>query len=84
MVSEVIRREGEEDKVWYRTERCFRIGTDWYIATREEGDIGPFGSRTVAERSVPRYVNIMKDEGEAGTFAKKLAIQGVWAATHFT
>ena len=79
----MIYRNGEENKVWYRTERCFRIGMDWYIATREEGDIGPFKTRTAAERSVPRYVSVISEKRDAGSFARRLAIEGIWSSTHF-
>ncbi|WP_185232854.1 DUF6316 family protein [Teredinibacter franksiae] len=80
----MIYRQGELETVRYRTERCFRIGEDWYIATREEGDIGPFKSRIEAERSVPRYIKVMRRDREYGSFARKLAIEGIWASTHYT
>jgi len=80
----VVYRRGEDQKVWYRVDRCFRIGLDWYVSTREEGDIGPFKSRVEAENSVPRYISVMKADTEYGSFARKLAIQGIWASTHYS
>ncbi len=79
----MLQRKGEQEKVRYRTDRVFRIGSEWYIATRESSGIGPFKSRLAAERSVPRYVSIMKNKREHGTFARKMAIEGIWASTHY-
>ncbi|SMF52261.1 hypothetical protein SAMN02745866_03328 [Alteromonadaceae bacterium Bs31] len=83
MGAQVLQRKNEQDRVWYRTERVFRIGAEWYIATREEGDIGPFKSRSAAERSVPHFVNVMANNREHGSFARKLAIEGIWASTYY-
>lgn len=79
----MLLRKGEDEKVWYRTDRCFRVGSEWFIATREEGDIGPFKSRQAAERSVPNFVKVMKEAKDSSPFARRLAIEGIWAATHY-
>lgn len=81
---QVIKRKGEGDKTWYRTDRCFRVGEDWYIATREGKDIGPFKSRVTAERSAERLIAILSEERkDVDAYTRKLVLEGIWADTHF-
>lgn len=49
-------RKGEPEKVWFRADRCFSVGNEWYVATREGKDMGPFKTRKEALNSVPRYI----------------------------
>jgi hypothetical protein len=79
----LLYRKGELAKVWYRTDRCFRVGEDWFIATREGDDIGPFKSRLAAERAAPKYVKILEDK-VSGDYAKRILIDGIWASTLYT
>lgn len=79
----MIFREGESKKVWFRTDRCFRVGDQWYVATREGKDVGPYSSRIEAERSVPRYVKIMKQDSRYDMYARKLALNGIWASNDY-
>lgn len=71
------------EKTWYRTDRCFRVGENWYIATREGNDIGPFKSRVTAERSAERLIAILKEEGKVDPYTRKLVLEGIWADTNF-
>ncbi|WNO07539.1 DUF6316 family protein [Teredinibacter sp. KSP-S5-2] len=77
----MICRKNEEKKVRYRTDRCFRVGNDWYFATREGKDIGPYKNRVAAERAVPRYVKIMLEDKTSGIYARRIAMEGLWAST---
>jgi len=73
-------RKGEEKKIRFRTDRCFRVERDWYIATRESQDIGPFDSRKSAEKGVSRYVKYIEQWKKEGVFAQRVALGGIWAA----
>ena len=42
-------RKGEELKGWFRSERFYRAGGDWYFTSREMCEQGPFPSREDAE-----------------------------------
>jgi len=76
----MIYREGERRGIWYRTDRVFRVGSEWFIATREEGDIGPFKSRVAAERFVPRFVAMIKKKQNADSATRKRALRELWAS----
>ncbi len=76
-------RKGEVDRVWFRADRCFSVGPDWYIATREGKDVGPFRTRAEAVSSVERYLKGIYVRKNAGGFAGRIATQGVWATNNF-
>lgn len=76
-------RKGEEERTWFRSDRCFAVGGEWYLSTREGHNVGPFKSREEARASIGRYlagINVRKD---AGGFAGLIATQGVWATNNY-
>lgn len=75
-------RHGEPQKVWFRTKRCFTIGSDWFVATRE-GEVGPFKTRDDAELSISRYLRNTSEFQEKNDSANKIAKHGIWAATNY-
>ncbi len=67
-------RKGESQrKSWYRSERYFRSGNNWYFATREKWDIGPFKAREEAELAVSRYLKAIQ-ERKPHSVARKHAL----------
>jgi hypothetical protein len=45
-------RKGEQVRRYFRADnRCFRIDTAWYVATREGINIGPYPGRGAAEEA---------------------------------
>lgn len=54
-------RKGENDKTWFRTERFFTIGVDWYATTREGQNLGPFKTRSMAEQGLVRFIVDLKN-----------------------
>jgi hypothetical protein len=42
-------RHKEEPKLWFRSERFFRVNGHWYFHTREGFAIGPYETRVAAE-----------------------------------
>lgn len=76
-------RRGEQEKVWFRTQRYFSVGSDWYVATREGVDVGPFKSRTEAASSIGRYLNGVRIRKDAGGYASRIAKDGVWATNNY-
>lgn len=59
-----MHRLGEIERFTYRAGRFFSVGQNWYFATREGVDQGPFGSREEAEAAALCYVRerIMEEE----------------------
>lgn len=49
-------RRGESGPHPFRSGRIFSVGNQWYFATREDGDKGPFDSRDEAEAELRLYV----------------------------
>ncbi len=43
-------RQNEDPKLWFRTERIFRVNGYWFFHTREDIDVGPY--RTEFEASI--------------------------------
>lgn len=76
-------RKGEGEKVWFRADRCFSVGPDWYVATREGKDVGPFKSRKEATLSVARYITGIGVRKDANGFAGRIATQGIWATNNY-
>jgi hypothetical protein len=50
------RRQGEAGAVPFRTGRFFNVGSNWYFATREAIDQGPYLSRNEAELALTKYI----------------------------
>ena len=48
-------RQGEAGPIPFRTGRFFNVGANWYFATREAIDQGPFRSRNEAEAALSKY-----------------------------
>jgi len=51
-----LRRKGEEGHSPFRSERVFNVGTEWYFATREGKDMGPFESKSDATAELALYL----------------------------
>ena len=49
-------RSGETGSVPFRTGRIFNVGMQWYFATREGIDRGPFDDRDDAEAELRLFV----------------------------
>lgn len=49
-------RQGESGPIPFRTGRFFNVGANWYFATREAIDQGPFRSRNEAEVALTKYI----------------------------
>lgn len=76
-------RQGESDKTWFRGDRFFHVGEQWYFSTREGFEIGPYNSQDEAHAGLEIYVEALEDRDITPLQASKLALQGIWASTHF-
>lgn len=72
-------RAGEQPRFWFRSDRYFAVDGAWYIATREQIDVGPYGSRREAERHGSRLFALL--ESHHADEARRLAIQEFKART---
>ncbi len=76
-------REGELEKTWFRSDRFFTVEADYFFSTREGIHVGPFPSRSSAERGLDLYIQVMNKGETAGLCASKIAMQGLWASTGY-
>ena len=60
------RREDEDDKTYFRSDRIYSMNGQWYFGARE-GDCGPFPSREGAVAALAQFVN---EVVELGSFQK--------------
>lgn len=77
-------RKGEAKRTRFRADRVFSVGKEFYFTTREGPEVGPFPSRRSAERGITLYIKCMQHSETAGSYATKIAMQGLWASTHFS
>lgn len=49
-------RNGETSIHPFRSERMFTIGHEWFFATREGPEQGPYTSRELAERALSTFI----------------------------
>ena len=49
-------RKGEATSYPFRSERMFSIGHEWFFATREGTDKGPFLNRDQAESALSEFI----------------------------
>ena len=55
------KRQGEEDKQHFRSDRVIVMNGEYYFMTRENTQEGPFRSRDEAERELNLYIRHMTD-----------------------
>ncbi len=76
-------RRGEEPRTYFRTDRLYTIGNNWYVATREGNNIGPFTTRETAQKSISQYVSGVQARKNSRVQARSLsASQDPWANTN--
>ena len=67
-------RRSEQPRRYFRCGRFFTVGHQWYFATREGLDIGPYATRPQAEIALAKYVArrcVTSPEGVAEVFHGK-------------
>lgn len=69
-------RKNESQKIWFRSERVFRVDGRWYFHTREGIDVGPYESRFEAEIDATMLIANLKaaDPGRAKTVIREFML----------
>lgn len=52
----VPRKDENENRILFRSDRLFSIGVYWYFSTREGTNHGPFNSKERAKKAVADYI----------------------------
>jgi uncharacterized protein DUF6316 len=60
-------RTGEAARPWFRSERYYHTGDGWWFMTRENTELGPFGSQNEAENELVLYIRQINMVGEIPT-----------------
>ncbi len=74
-------RSGEAEKHWYRSDRFFTANGAWYFTTRENVDVGPFGSEEGAHQGLNLFVKNIQTGQTSLSSAATIAVNGNWATT---
>ena len=56
-------RQQEQPRVWFRSDRVFASGSDWYFHTREGIDVGPYTSHFEAEIEAGLVKELLRSAG---------------------
>ena len=76
-------RADEEDKFWFRSDRFFSSGSQWYFTTRENRDVGPYGTREDAEHGLKLFIDCIENQEAEVEYAISIALQGDWAIVRY-
>lgn len=64
-MNKTLHREQEQGDVPFRSNRFFNVGSQWYFATREGFDSGPYANKQRAETSLERFLAVVSKLPEA-------------------
>lgn len=60
-------READDlKKTWFRSQRFFNEGSNWYFTTRENTVEGPYDSRSEAEQELMMYLRNLRERESFG------------------
>jgi len=76
-------RGGEQDKFWFRSDRFFTAGSQWYFTTRENRDVGPYASREDAAHGLELFLDCVAKQEMDVDYAISVAKKGDWAVARF-
>jgi len=79
---EKMNRENEDDGIFFRSERFYKINGEYYFSTREGVEVGPYGSKVDAASGLDRFIQSIH-AGQNENKAKMIALAGSWAITNF-
>ena len=54
-------RKGESPRTWFRSDRVFRAGGEWFFHTREGVALGPYEKRSEANADAERLTAILAE-----------------------
>ena len=64
-------RRDEKEGVYFRSNRLFAVNHDWYFATREGENKGPFKDRNQAELALAAFIARCISEGDSHSVATR-------------
>ncbi len=77
-------RDGEDEQVRFRAKRIFNVDDKYFFNTREGVVVGPFRSESSASNGISVYIKAVNNNDLSSTYARKIAMQGLWAQTQFS
>ena len=72
-------RKDEEPKIWFRSERVFRVDEEWFIHTREGIAVGPYSDKFAADVDAEVLKSLLveaEDEAEAREIINEFLLGG--------
>jgi len=77
-----VRRGDTKDVKHFQSDRYFRSEGEWFFATREGVDFGPYTIRTEAEKALKRYLETQVTLDGLRDQEPTLTGAGEWNSTH--
>lgn len=72
-------RKDEQPKIWFRSERVFRVDEQWFIHTREGIAVGPYPDKFAADVDAEVLKSLLQDaedEAEAKAVIEQFMLDG--------
>ena len=66
------------DRLFFRSNRCFKSNEKWFFETREKQQVGPFDTIQQCEEGCKRYIESIVKDGKAVQYAVNIANKGTW------
>lgn len=60
------RQDDQSARTWFRSDRFFNEGPNWYFTTRENTVEGPYATREEAENALMMYLRDMQNRENYG------------------
>ncbi len=70
------KRVGEADKFWFRSNRFFKVETQWYFTTRENLNVGPFVTKKDAVDGLDLFINCIEEQKRDVNYVIEVAKNG--------
>lgn len=82
----MLNRESENEVAYFRCDRYFTVGHEWYVTTREGTDLGPYTTRHEAELmlahhltnhvlNISKHIGAIAERGERDATMLEVLIQ---------
>lgn len=74
----MAQRRHEEPRIWFRSDRVFRVDGDWFIHTREGIAVGPYNDKFAADVDAEMLKSLLVgiEEVEAKAIIREFMLNG--------
>ena len=66
------------DRLFFRSNRCFKVNDQWFFSTREVQQVGPFTTIEQCNEGCKLYITSITQDSASVQYAVNIAKQGSW------